>query len=153
MKSPAKPTTPNEYLDALPPDRQAIMRQLRAVILKNIPKGFQECISYGAIGYVVPHTIYPAGYHCTPKLPLPFMGIASQKSHIGLYHMGIYVDPKLMAWFVAEWKKHSTKKLDMGKSCARFKKPEDVPLALIGELASKMTVKQWVDLYESKMAK
>lgn len=81
------------------------------------------------------------------------MGIASQKSHIGLYHMGIYVDPKLMAWFVAEWKKHSTKKLDMGKSCARFKKPEDVPLALIGELASKMTVKQWVDLYESKMAK
>ncbi len=156
MKSPAqpraKPTTPAEYLDALPTDRELIMRNLRAVIRKNIPEGFQEGFSYGAIWYGVPHSIYPAGYHCDPKMPLPFMGIASQKSHIGLYHMGIYCDPKLMAWFTTEWKKHSTKKLDMGKSCARFKRAEDVPLKLIGELAKRMTVKEWVGVYENELA-
>jgi len=110
-------------------------------------------MGYGMMGYAVPHKIYPAGYHCNPKDPLPFIGLASQKNFIALYHMGIYADPKLLAWFQNEWKKHSTKKLDMGKSCIRFKKPEDVPVKLIGELASKMTVKEWIALYEKNLKK
>ena len=143
--------TPDRYLAALPADRQPIMRQLRAVLLKNLPKGFHECINYGALGYVVPHSLYPPGYHCDPSLPLPFLGIASQKSHIGLYHMGIYADPALFAWWVAQWPLHSTKKLDMGKCCVRFKKAVDVPLKLVGALARKMTPKQWIDMYTAQL--
>ena len=146
MTSAAK--TPKEYIASLPEDRKAAMIELQKVILKNIPKGFHEEMSYGMIGYVVPHSIYPAGYHCTPKLPLPFMNIASQKNFIAVYHMGIYADEKLMNWFVTEFPKHSNLKLDMGKSCIRFKKAEQIPYQLIGELASKMTVKDWIELYE-----
>lgn len=145
--------TPEDYLDQLAPDRQASVRQLRQVILDHLPKGFTECINYGMLGYVVPHALFPAGYHCDPKLPLPFLGLASQKSHIALYHMGIYASPDLMNWFVAEYPKHCSKKLDMGKSCIRFKKPEDIPFALIGQLLEKMTVNQWVSLYKSALKK
>lgn len=141
-------STPDEYIAQIPEERQASMKKLRAVIKKNLPKGFTETISYGMIGYVVPHKLYPAGYHCDPKLPLPFMSIASQKNFIAVYHMGIYADKKLMDWFLAEYPKHTTTKLDMGKSCIRFKKPEQVPYALIGELASKMSVADWVGTYE-----
>ena len=111
---------------------------------------FIAAISYGGLGYVVPHSLYPAGYHCKPAEPLPFAAIASQKNSINLYHMGIYSDPALLEWFVSEYPKHCRQKLDMGKSCIRFKKPEDIPFALIGELMKKMSVQQWISLYESK---
>ena len=141
--------TPDEYIASLPEDRKDVMTKLRSAIKKNLPKGFEEGMGYGNLGWVVPHKLYPPGYHCDPKTPLPFLGIASQKNHIAVYHMGIYSSGPLLDWFNAEWPKHSSKKLDMGKSCIRFRKPADVPVALIGELASKMTPQEWIDLYES----
>ncbi len=146
-----KPSTPAEYLASLPAERKGIVTAMHKAIVKSLPKGFAACINYGMIGYVVPHSLYPAGYHCDPKLPLGFAGLASQKSHIGFYHMGMYMDPGLLKWFTAEWPKHSTKKLDMGKSCIRFKRAEDVPIALLEALMKKMTLKQWIALYESKL--
>ena len=145
----SKAATPDEYLETLPAERKAAMQELRKVIKKNLPKGFKEVMSYGMVGYVVPHSTYPKGYHCDPKLPLPFLNIASQKNFIAVYHMGIYSDPKLLDWFTKEYPKHSKSKLDMGKSCIRFKKPEEIPFALIGELASKMTPEQWIEKYET----
>ena len=146
-------TTVEEILSNLPEDRSEAFIKLHDTIVKNLPKGFQAAISYGGLGYVVPHTIYPNGYHCKPIEPLPFAGLASQKNSINFYHMGIYSDPELLDWFVAEYPKHSKLKLDMGKSCIRFKKFDQIPHELIGELMQKMTVKQWVDLYESKLRK
>ena len=143
--------SPDEYIAQLPEERQVAMKQLRELILKNLPEGFEETMSYGMIGYVVPHSIYSPGYHCDPKLPLPFISIASQKSHIGFYHMGIYVNDPLMKWFTAEFPKHSERKLDMGKSCMRFKKPEHIPFELLAELIGKMTVEDWIQLYESEL--
>lgn len=110
-------------------------------------------MSYGMIGYVVPHSVYPAGYHCDPKLPLPFINLASQKNFIALYHMGLYADAELLEWFTAEYPRHSSTKLDMGKSCIRFKKPEAIPYALIGQLAKKMSTDDWIRLYESQLRK
>jgi len=144
-------STPDEYFATLPDDRKESLAQLRKVIKKNLPKGFQEVMNYGMPGYVVPHKIYPAGYHCDPKLPLPFLGLASQKNSINFYHMGIYADPKLLKWFTSEFPKHSKKKLDMGKSCVRFKKPEDIPYDLIGELVSKMSPQDWIAMYEKNL--
>ncbi len=144
----SKAPTVDEYIASLPDDRKEALTKMRAAIKKNLPKGFEECMSYGMIGYVVPHSLYPDGYHCTPQLPLPFMNIASQKNFVALYHMGIYSDKKLLDWFLAEYAKHVSKKIDMGKSCMRFKKMEDIPYKLIGELATKMTVKDWVNQYE-----
>lgn len=141
-------TTPDKYFDTLPEDRKAAMNELRKVIKKNLPKGFSESMGYGMVGYGVPHSLYPAGYHCDPKQPLPFLGLASQKNFIAVYHMGIYADPKLLKWFTDEYPKHSKTKLDMGKSCIRFKKPDQIPFKLIGELASKMTPQDWIKLYE-----
>ena len=141
-------TSPENYIEQLPPERQEPMRQLRKTILDKLPEGFEEQMSYGMIGYVVPHSLYPAGYHCDTKLPLPFMNIASQKNFIAFYHMGIYANPELLAWFQAEFPKHVKTKLDMGKSCIRFKKPEQIPFALLGELVTKMTPEDWIDLYE-----
>ena len=152
-KSAAKPATPDAYIASLPADRRAAMKKLREVIVDNIPKGFEERMSYGMIGYVVPHSTFPAGYHCDPRLPLPFLCIASQKSHIALYHMGIYLSPKLLSWFTAAMTKVSTKKPDMGKSCTRWKNPSDVPFALIGQLVKRMTVAQWIALYSQMLAK
>lgn len=146
MQSSAK--TPDEYIAQLPEERRAAVKKLRAVVSKNIPKGFQECISYGMIGYVIPHSLYPDGYHCSPELPLPFANIASQKNFIALYHMGIYADKNLLDWFVKEFPKHSKAKLDMGKSCIRFKNPEHIPYDLIGELMKKISTKEWISLYE-----
>ena len=142
-------TNPQEYFEMLPSDRKEAMEKLRIVIRENLPDGFEEKMSYGMVGYVVPHTIYPPGYHCTPGLPLPFLNIASQKNFIAFYHMGIYANPKLLRWFVEEYPKHSKAKLDMGKSCIRFKKPEKIPFKLFGELMRKMTVKDWIKTYES----
>lgn len=151
MQSDAK--TPGEYLESLPDDRKEPMTKLRNVILKNLPNGFREGMGYGMPGWSVPHSIYPAGYHCDPKIPLPFMSIASQKNFIAVYHMGVYADPKLYQWFVREYPKYCKYKLDMGKSCIRFKKTDDIPYELIGELATKMTVQDWVNLYEKNMKK
>lgn len=139
---------PQEYFDSLPEDRMEAMSRLRKVILDNLPEGFSEEMSYGLIGYVVPHSIYPAGYHCNPKLPLPFMGLASQKNFIAVYHMGLYADKKTLDWFLEEYPKHSAGKTDMGKSCLRFKKPEQIPFDLIGQLVQKISVEYWIGIYE-----
>lgn len=147
----SKATTVDQYLAELPEDRKAAMTELRKVISKNLPKGFSEGMGYGNMGWSVPHSFYPPGYHCDPKVPLPFFGIASQKNFIAVYHMGIYANPTLLKWFVDEFPKHSKTKLDMGKSCIRFKKPDQIPFKLIGELATKMTPKQWVEMYEKEL--
>ena len=141
--------TPEEYIEQLPKDRKLAIIQLRKVILQNLPYGFEETISYGMIGYVVPHTAYPQGYHCNSELPLPFINIASQKNFIALYHFGIYNDPALYNWFVEQYPKHSTRKLDMGKSCIRFKKMDAIPFDLIGKLVSKIEMQQWIENYEA----
>ncbi len=147
----SKATTVDQYLTELPEERQKAIAQLRKVIKKNIPKGFKEEMNYGMVGYVVPHSKYPAGYHCNPKDPLPFMSVASQKNFIAVYHMGIYANPKLLKWFTDAHTKASPKKLDMGKSCIRYKKPEDIPYELIGELASKISPDDWIAMYESNL--
>lgn len=149
----ASGNTVEEILNNLPEDRAEAFNKLHAIIVQNMPKGFEAAISYGGLGYVVQHTIYPAGYHCKPTEPLPFAGLASQKNSINFYHMGIYSNPELLEWFVSEYPKHSKQKLDMGKSCVRFKKFDQIPFELIGELMQKMTVKQWIDLYESQLKK
>jgi hypothetical protein len=146
----SKATTPKAYLDSLPADRKQAMTELRNVILKNLPKGFSEVMD-GMLVYVVPHSIFPAGYHCDPKQPLPFLGVASQKDFVALYHMGIYADPNLLKWFTIEYGKHSKTKLDMGKSCIRFKKLDQIPFKLIGELARKMTPQDWIDCYQKNL--
>lgn len=149
----SKATSVEAYLADLPAERQAPMEQLRQVILANIPAGFQEGMGYGMLGFVVPHALYPSGYHCDPKLPLPFVSIASQKNNISLYHMGIYADSELLEWFVNEYPKHCKTKLDMGKSCIRFKKMDQIPYALIGELMQKITVEKWIEMYEEAYRK
>ncbi len=149
----ASGNTVEQILANVPQERLEAFNKLHEVIVKNLPKGFEAAISYGGLGYVVPHTIYPSGYHCKPIEPLPFAGLASQKNSINFYHMGIYSDPDLLDWFVNEYPKHSKLKLDMGKSCIRFKKFDQIPHELIGELMQKMTVQQWIDLYESKLKK
>ncbi len=147
----SKATTVDQYLDEVPEERKAAMKKLRAVIKKNLPKGFQEGMGYGMAGYSVPHSKYPAGYHCNPKDPLPFMGFASQKNFIAVYSMAIYATPALLKWFTEAHAKASPKKLDMGKSCLRYKKPGDIPFGLIGELASKMTPEEWIAIYEKNL--
>jgi hypothetical protein len=140
--------TPEEYIANIPDNRKQAVSELRKILLENLPEGFTEVIGYGMIGYVVPHSIYPKGYHANPKLPLPFINLAAQKNHIALYYMG-FADKKLLAWFTEEYSKQSKNKLDMGKGCIRFKKPDDIPFKLIGELASRVTVKDWISNYET----
>jgi len=139
----------DEILKNLPVDRIGPFNKLHETIITNLPNGFEAAISYGGLGYVIPHSIYPAGYHCKPSEPLPFAGIASQKGGINFYHMGIYSDPQLLDWFVNEYPKYSKQKLDMGKSCIRFKKIEEIPYDLIGELMKKITAQQWIEKYEA----
>ncbi|NUN69414.1 MAG: DUF1801 domain-containing protein [Bacteroidetes bacterium] len=145
----SKAATVDDYLAELPEDRKKAILALRKEVKKNLSKGFKEQMNYGMIGYVIPHSVYPDGYHCNPKDPLPFMNIASQKNFIAVYHMGIYADKRLLDWFTAEYAKLGIGKLDMGKSCIRFKKPENIPVKLIGALAGKMSMQQWIDMYES----
>ncbi|MCW8980297.1 DUF1801 domain-containing protein [Altibacter sp.] len=144
----SKAATPDQYIEELPEERKEVISKLRSTILKNLPKGFEETMAYGMIGYVVPHSKYPDGYHCDPTQPLPFMSLASQKNHIGFYHMGIYSDPVLLDWFTSEYPKHVSGKLDMGKSCIRFKNTKKIPYDLLGELAGKMTADEWIERYE-----
>ncbi len=148
-----KATTVKEYLNNIPEERKAVMDKLMATIQSSIPKGFKEQLGYGMPAWVVPHSLYPDGYHCSPELPLPFISIASQKNFIALYHMGIYANPELMEWFVNEYPKHCKRKLDMGKSCIRFKKIKEIPYELIAELCTKMTTQDWINLYEKQFKK
>lgn len=146
-------STPEEYIASLPADRQPAIVALRDAILEHLPEGFTEQMIYGMLGYVVPHTIYPAGYHANPKDPLPFMNLASQKNFIAVYHMALYADEKLLKWFTDEYAKVSKRKLDMGKGCIRFKKIDEIPVALIGELAGKITLQDWISIYEKNLKK
>ncbi len=143
--------TIDEYISKCPEDRQSALHKLRQVILANIPEGFKEELNYGMPGYVVPHELYPGGYHCDPKLPLPFCNFASQKNYIAFYHTGMYSNEKIKDWFVEEYKKVVPTKLDMGKSCIRFKKPEHIPFELIGELMGKFSVQDWIEIYEKNV--
>lgn len=140
-----------EYMSQLSEERKEVIAKLRTIINTNIPEGFEERISYGMIGWVVPHSLYPSGYHCNPELPLPFLSIASQKNFIGFYHMGIYANPDLYKWFVDEYPKYSKYKLDMGKSCLRLKRMHDIPYELVRETVQKMTVQDWIYLYEKNL--
>lgn len=151
MQSTAK--DPKEYIESLPDDRKVAIEKLRNSILEKLPKGFEESMGYGMLCYCVPFSIYPNGYHCNPEMPLPFLSLASQKNFIALYHMGIYADPELLNWFVAEYPKHSKSKLDMGKSCIRFKKMDQIPYELIAELLGKITPEKWIEMYESAFRK
>lgn len=151
MQSQAK--TPDMYISELAPERRDTIASLRKIIQKNIPKGFEEVMQYGMISYVVPHLFYPAGYHCKPSDPLPFISLASQKNHISFYHMGLYSEGSLLSWFTNEYPKYSDKKLDMGKCCIRWKKPGDIPLELIGQMVQKITPKEWINIYEKNIKK
>ncbi|PLX14253.1 MAG: hypothetical protein C0598_01775 [Marinilabiliales bacterium] len=148
-----KAKTVEEYIANIPDERREAIVKLRKVVLENLPEGFVEEMNYGMIGYVVPHSIYPDGYHCAPELPLPFANIANQKNHIGFYHMGVYADPDLNKWFTQEYAKVSKYKLDMGKSCIRYKNPDRITYELIGELMQKMSVEDWIKLYEKNYKK
>ena len=145
--------TVQEYIAAIPEERSEAFNKLRSIIIDNIPAGFEETINYGMIGYVIPHSLYPDGYHCSPELPLPFASIANQKNFLALYHMGVYAQPELLEWFKSEYANRCKYKLDMGKSCVRFKRLNDIPFGLIGELMSKMTTTDWIDLYEANIKK
>lgn len=143
--------TPESYIAQTADDKREALAKLRETLIKNLPSGFQETIGYNMLCYVVPKSTYPAGYHCDPKLPLPFISVAAQKNFIALYHMGIYAEPELLEWFTTEYAKHSKTKLDMGKSCIRFKKPDAIPFDLIAELAGKITVQDWIERYETNV--
>ncbi|WP_203294747.1 DUF1801 domain-containing protein [Luteirhabdus pelagi] len=145
--------TVQEYLDQIPEERKDSVQKLRKTVQDNLPKGFEEGIQYKMIGFYVPHSKYPDGYHCDPKEPLPFVSIASQKNFIALYHSGLYSFPDLYDWFVSEYPKHCKYKLDMGKSCVRFKRVDDIPYNLIGELCQKVTVDEWIERYENAIKK
>lgn len=149
MKSVAK--TVDGYLEALPPDRRAAINAVRQVILANLPAGYEEQFYYGMIGYVVPHSIYPAGYHCDPKQPLGLACLGSQKNHIALHLMNVYGDPATEAWFRKAWQA-TGKKLDMGKACVRIKKLEDVPLEVLGQVIARTPVKKYIAAVEKAMA-
>ncbi len=144
--------TPEEFIQSLPEDRKEPITKLREVIIKNLPSGFTEMVGQ-MIMYVVPFSIYPDGYHCPPRQPLPFMSIGSQKNYVALYHMGIYADKKLLNWFVDQYPNYAKRKVDMGKSCIRFKKMDDIPFELIGQLVTKMSCQEWIDMYENRFKK
>jgi uncharacterized protein YdhG (YjbR/CyaY superfamily) len=146
-------SSPEDYINQVPEERKETLKKLRKTINDNLPDGFKEGMQYSFISYFVPHSIYPNGYHCNPKEPLPFISFASQKNSINLYHSGIYAIPKLHDWFVTEYPKHCKRKLDMGKSCIRFKKIEEIPFDLIAELCQKITVEQWIEVYETNTKK
>lgn len=141
-------SSPADYISQVPEERQTALKKLRKTIKDNLPEGFEEGIQYGMIGYYVPHSKYPDGYHCNPKIPLPFMSIASQKNFVALYHSGLYANETINSWFVKEYPKHAKTKLDMGKSCVRFKKIEDIPYDLIAELCKKISMEDYIEIYE-----
>lgn len=148
-----KAKNPEEYISKLPEDRQEAVSKLCEIFNTHLPKGFEQQMSYGMLGWVVPKSIYTAGYHCDTSLPLPFINMASQKNYIAVYHMGLYANASLHKWFTKEYAKRVSTKLDMGKSCIRLKKPEHIPFDLFEELATKMSVQEWINLYEQNIKK
>lgn len=144
----SKATTVAAYLRDLPPDRRAAISALREVMLGNLDRGFEEGMQYGMIGYFVPHSIYPAGYHCDPRQPLPFAALASQKNHMAVYLMSIYADPVEERWLREQWAR-AGKKLDMGKCCVRFRGLDDVPLDVLGAAIKRISLKRHIEHYES----
>jgi hypothetical protein len=136
------------YIDQIAEDKKDAFLKLRDTLRTHLPEGFIEDFNSGMLGFVIPKSTFPGGYHCNPETPLPFINLAAQKNFIALYHMGLYADQDLLNWFTAEYPKHAKTKLDMGKSCIRFKKMNDIPYPLIGRLAEKMTPGEWVNLYE-----
>lgn len=144
----SKAATPAQYLEELPDERRDVMTALHDIIIANLRGGFEPVMNYGMLGYVVPHSVYPAGYHCNPKQPLPYMSLASQKQYISVYHMGLYAESGALDWFQSEYAKRVEGRLDMGKCCVRFRKPGLVPVELIGELAGRFTAGDWVAQYE-----
>ena len=145
------PSSIETYLNSLSKDRKESVQKIIKVVEDNIPFGYSKIMNYNMPSFVIPHSIYPSGYHVTPDLPLPFIGVASQKNHIGFYHMGLYAKPELLDWFISEYQKFCTSKLDMGKSCVRFKEMDDIPYELVGELSKKMTTKEWINIYEKNI--
>jgi uncharacterized protein YdhG (YjbR/CyaY superfamily) len=145
--------TVSDYIDNVQEERKSVFLQVLEAVRKGIPSDFEECISYGMIGFVVPHSLYSKGYHCDPKLPLSFISLANQKNSINLYHMGIYANADLLDWFVDSYNQSSGSKLDMGKSCIRFNPKKEIPYLLIQELCSKMKAEEWIKLYESAFNK
>jgi hypothetical protein len=150
---PVKATTTTDYLKDVPEERKAAILKLENILNKYLPKGFTQSMQYGMMSWVVPHSVYPAGYHCNPKQALPFISIASQKNYIAVHHMGIYAMPSLLQWYTEEYPKHSRKKLDMGKGCLRFKDMDDIPYKLIEELAKKVSLKDWISTYEKNLVR
>jgi uncharacterized protein YdhG (YjbR/CyaY superfamily) len=148
---PAKPASVKEYLDSLPEDRRKALAKVRAAVNKGLPKGYKEGVQYGMIGWSVPHSIFPKGYHCDPKQPVPFAGLASQKNYMSLYLMCVYGDDGHRKWFESEWKR-TGKKLDMGKACIRFRRAEDVPLDLVTEAVARVPVDAFLAHYETQLA-
>jgi uncharacterized protein YdhG (YjbR/CyaY superfamily) len=148
-----KAATIADYVEQIPEDRKEIFKELLSIFRTHLPKGYEECLSYGMPAFSVPHSLYPSGYHVSPQVALPFISIASQKNFIALYHMGLYATPELISWWKEEYPKHSKRKLDMGKSCVRFKKMDDIPFQLIKELAQKITPEQWIATYEKQLKK
>lgn len=144
-------TDATDYVDQLPPDRAQAVTRLLAVLREHLPTGFEETMQYGMPSFVVGKKMYPAGYHCDPDLPLPFVSVGNQKGHVGLYHMGIYAMPDVLAWFQDEWPRHVPTKLDMGKSCIRFKRMDRIPYELVGELAEKISPSEWILAYEARV--
>ena len=145
------PSSIETYLNSLSKDRKESVQKIIKVVEDNIPFGYSKIMNYNMPSFVIPHSIYPDGYHVTPVLPLPFIGVASQKNHIGFYHMGLYANPKLLDWFISEYPKYCKSKLDMGKSCIRFKKMDDIPYELVAELSTKMTTQDWISIYEKNI--
>jgi len=145
--------TVEEYLAELPPDRREVIAAVRAVILANLDSAYQEKMAYGMIGYSIPHSVYPAGYHCNPKDPLPFAGLASQKNSMAVYLMSLYIqaDGADTAWFESEWAK-SGRKLDKGKSCIRFQKLGDLDLNVLGQAIKRVPAKLYIKYYEANLA-
>jgi Domain of unknown function (DU1801) len=144
-------TTPAAYVAALPSDRRAVVKKLRATLRKNLPRGFDETMAYGMLAWVVPHRLFPAGYHCDPAQPLPFIALASQKQYVSLYHMGLSGGP-LLAWLKAEWPSHTEARLDLGKCCLRFRRLDLIPYRLVGELAGRVTPAEWIETYQRTLA-
>lgn len=146
-------TTIEDYINNLADDRKEAISRLMQLLREKLPQGFEENISYGMPSFVVPHSLYPAGYHCDPKQALPFISLASQKNHIAIYHMGLYADKALMQWFTDSWSNFSTHKPDMGKSCIRFKNMQKIPYELFAELFRKMSPQAWIALYEQEFVR
>jgi uncharacterized protein YdhG (YjbR/CyaY superfamily) len=148
-----KARTIAEYVKQIPEDRQQVFEKLLSILRENLPHGFEECLSYGMPAFSVPHSLYPQGYHVSPQVALPFISIASQKNFIAFYHMGLYATPELNSWWQEEYPKYSSRKLDIGKSCVRLKKMDDIPFELIQELAQKVSPEEWIATYEKQLKK